>query len=295
MQASEVSAATSNGGLDVIVRMHDPTRGFELRRAIFALVCQTYRPLSIHLVTQRFPESELIAIRQVLDKILAIDPSVCFDVYNYTAADPEDARGAMLNAGLGRAMGRYVAFLDYDDTIYPSAYLELVQELNATGSAIAFAGIATKTAELLQDAVVVQQRIYRLVGRTLIDMFTENFCPLHSFIVDRSRIDPQDLWFDEQVSKMEDYEFLLRVCSKYKSSFGLIEKISGDYYLKTDGSNTSTIPVEDSASALAWQKARAFIENRRGELVMSPIVQRSLGIYPPDSGLTIRKLLDSFA
>src|ERR1700760_1356526 len=123
MRTPEVSAARSNGGLDVIVRMHDPARGFELRRAIFALVCQTYRPLSIHLVTQRFPESELTAIRQVLDKILAIDPSVCFDVYNYTSAEPEDARAAILNAGIGRATGRYVAFLDYDDAIYPSAYL----------------------------------------------------------------------------------------------------------------------------------------------------------------------------
>ncbi|MBV8552064.1 MAG: glycosyltransferase [Acidobacteriaceae bacterium] len=294
MNMSDIPTAVPPNGLDVIIRIHDPGRGFELRRAIFSLVCQSYRPIKIHLVTQRFPTAEIDALRKAVNNILAIDPSVCLEMYNYTAPEPEDARAALLNIGLTHGTGRYLAFLDHDDTIYAHAYARLVEELNITESAIAFARIAVKEVEVLQDAFLVQKRTYRLIGQTLIDMFHENFCPIHSFIIDRTKVDSRDLWFDERLSKLEDHDFLLRICSKYKSSFGLIDEPAGDYYLKTDGSNTATVPaLESTEPSPKWAAARTFIENRRRELVLSPAVQRSLGVYPPDPKLTIRKLLDT--
>ena len=43
-------------------------------------------------------------------------------VLNRSDPLPADARAALLNLGSRRRTGRYVAFLDYDDLIYPEGW-----------------------------------------------------------------------------------------------------------------------------------------------------------------------------
>ena len=60
-------------GLDVVVRFHDPRRFRELDRWMFSLVGQSYRPLTIHLVTQRFTAAELATLRSALAPMARIE------------------------------------------------------------------------------------------------------------------------------------------------------------------------------------------------------------------------------
>ncbi|HET9018038.1 MAG TPA: glycosyltransferase, partial [Acetobacteraceae bacterium] len=177
------------GRLDVVMRLHDARRGGELGRAVFSLVGQRHRPLHVLLCVQRFTRGMILDVREALAPLLAMAGAPTLDILNHEAPLPLDARASLANLGMAAAEGRYLAFLDYDDTLYPEAHALLVARLRATGAAIAFAGIAVKHAEIEDDLLHVQARQERhWRGRTLRDLFHDNCCPLHSFVIDRTRL-----------------------------------------------------------------------------------------------------------
>ena len=281
--------------LDVVVRFHDPERAFELKRSILSLVCQSYRPLGIHLVTQRFAHDQVLGVTETIRPLLSIDSAVEFKLWNYTQPQPEDARSALLNTGIENSKGRYLAFLDHDDAIYPDAYMQLISELDQSESAVSFGTIVLKEIDVFHDTLMVMQRRLGFSGRNLVDFFNMNFCPLHSFVLDRSRIERSDLWMDPRLSKHEDYDFLLRICAKYKASFGRIDTEVGDYYLKNDGSNTISVASNESRDRfIDWQIAEELIEKRRRSVVLSPEIQHTLGFSPANPNMTIRDAISYF-
>ena len=44
----------TGGTLDVVIRVHDPARLDELDRAVFSAILADHRPLSVHVMCQRF-------------------------------------------------------------------------------------------------------------------------------------------------------------------------------------------------------------------------------------------------
>jgi glycosyltransferase involved in cell wall biosynthesis len=274
--------------LSVIVRFHNRDRLFELRRCLFSLVCQSYAPLEICLVTQRFSDAESADLQESLASLLSLNDSVQFASYNYAPPEPKDARSALINLGIEAARGRYLAFLDHDDTILPFGYQQLIQELERSAAAVAFASVAYKDIDVFEDALLVDRRLEAFAGKNLLDLFDHNFCPIHSFVIDRSRVDRAHLWFDTALTRHEDYEFLLRLCARYKSSFELIGTFAGDYYLKNDGSNTNTWLSGEEGG---WGESTAFLEKRKSEIVISAAVQTELGLAPTGWPMHISQLL----
>src|SRR5690606_455375 len=136
--------------------------------------------------------------------------------------------------GMHAADGRYLAFLDYDDCIYPEAYSLLVAALSASHCAIAFGGIARKDAYVEDGVTIVRHRQAAWGERNLHDMLHDNCSPIHSYVLDRSRLVTPYPAFDESLSKYEDYDFLLKICMRHASDFQLSGKIIGDYYIKED-------------------------------------------------------------
>ena len=282
----------SDGALDVVVRFHNIQRLHELERGVFSLIGQRYRPLHIYLTMQRFTADMVEQVRARLAPLLAIDKTIGMTLLNWQNSEPVDARSPLINLGLRSAQGRYVAFLDYDDTIYPEAYELLVTQLNTSKTAIAFAGICVKVVDDYSKYWLVREKKFPFNGKNVLDLFRENFCPIHSFVIDRSIIPDQMLFFEPLMNRNEDYDFLIRLCSQYSSNFSLMDKIIGDYYVKTDGSNTINtewVRIEDGPAA--WDRAEAFIEQRRCITPVSADVQQALGLaFQPN--LTVRELLD---
>ncbi len=279
--------------LDVIVRFHDVDRIAALDRCIFSLIGQEYRPLQICLVTQRFTSTAINETRKRLQPLLDIDTSVNLIILNWENPDPTDARSVLINLGLNSATGRYLAFLDYDDAIYPEAYRLLIDRLQCTNAAIAFGGTCWKVTEFYGNLPYVKSKKFPYKGSGLRSLFTQNFCPIHSFIVDRQRIPLQFLYFDPLITRAEDYDFLLRICSQFPSDFESLGKTIADYYIKTDGTNTINTEWAESLGGYGeWEQAEIFLEQRRRMTPISADVQRSLGLKPLPY-LTIRTLLDT--
>ncbi|MFM0328579.1 glycosyltransferase [Paraburkholderia strydomiana] len=281
--------------VDCIVRFHDVRRIPELNRCIFSLFGQTHRPLTIVLALQRFSAAEINRVRAALAPLLKLHDAPRLNLINLSSDGPKDARTELLNLGLSKCQGRYVAFLDYDDVLYPEAYSLLVSRLQATNCAIAFASVRVVHADVTPEFMVATRAdpaVFK--GEGLVDLFGGNFCPIHSYLIDRS-VASSELYFDTLLNWEEDYDLLLRITAKHTADFELLGTLIGDYYIKTDVSNSIGVSgVEGKLSTerlLEYEQVAALIEARRRTTRVSEVVQRQLGFQSFDQKLTIRNAL----
>jgi len=280
--------------VDCIVRFHNAKRLHELSRCVFSLVGQKYRPLHIIIVVQRFSDDEIAATQHALEPLFRLPNAPTLTIRNWQNEYPIDARTELLNMGLAAATGQYVSFLDYDDVLYPEAHEILVKRLEATGAGITFASVRVVYADVYRKFIhLVKQVKAPFSGENLKDLFRTNFCPIHSYLIDRSIVSQKDLSFDTNMTWEEDYDMLLKICANYSSDFDNLEVIIGDYYYKTDGSNS--VPADgipDAARMEEYDRVRAFIEVRRRTTLVAPEIQKQLGLPCPSANVTIRDALD---
>lgn len=283
-------------GVDVIVRFHNPSHFDELSAAVMSLIGQSWRPLRVLLVTQRFNSDQLQDLDSKLSVFRNIDPSISLDLLPYNRNDGlQDARSALLNMGIAHAKERYLAVLDYDDVLYPDAYAVLIHELQASASALAFGGIALKcvAASPTVPMGIAYAKVGRPVGSGLIDTFRAGFCPFHGMLIDRSWVAPEDLRIDQSLPVFEDYELHLRLGTRYPFSYRALSHVIGEYRYKDDGSNTVPLKTDtDSRKRELWKFYEKEIEQRRRQLIISPNIQARLGMDPVIPDLTIRGVLD---
>lgn len=293
IRPGEVVTRLEAEGVDVIVRFHDMRRVAELERAIFSLVGQEYRPLRILLALQRFSSDDEASLLERLGPLLSLPDAPALTVLRYQEPEPLDARSSLVNLGFAAADAAYVALLDYDDVLYPEAYRLLTDRARASGAGIAFAGITVKLIDLQESFVYPTARVEPFCGSTLTDLFRSNFCPIHSFLVDRRQVSSDQLRFEPTQTIEEDYEFLLRICATIPSDFSLVRTHIGEYYYKSDQSNTVAGKGEISAELRSRiEGAHMMNEARRRLTTLAPAVQRQLGLQDVRPSLTIRAYLD---
>ncbi|MBK1836044.1 glycosyltransferase [Azospirillum sp. YIM B02556] len=278
--------------LDCIVRFHDIRRLAELERCVFSLVGQRYRPLNIVLVLQRFSPAEVAATEAGLAPLLQLPGAPSLTVRNWNQDGIADARTHLLNCGVEAARGRYLAFLDYDDLLFPEAYELLAAQLRDREAAIAFASVQVMQVE-------VRDRFFRTIGpqtptyrgRDLGDLFDHNFCPIHSYLIDRSKLPADLLRFDPTLTIEEDYDLLLRICAQHPADFSLIGTEIGYYVYKTDGSNTvGQAGGLDGEKLALYETVQRRIRERKEMTAVSVAIQAQLGLPHPRNGLSIQDL-----
>ncbi len=199
-----------NNGLTVVVRFHSPARLMELDRALFSIFEQENDPVEVVVVSQRFYSEELEQTLKVISRYDWLSRHVEPRLVNVTDHSGEDLRSRLINIGFKEGSMRYYAILDFDDVTLEGGYQLLINRLRKDSStAIAFGDIIVNNAhDLGQFIYSSKSERFRYAGeRSFRRLLDGNFLPIHSFVLDRMRILEKDLYFNETISRLEDYEF----------------------------------------------------------------------------------------
>ncbi len=158
---SDLSLTSAGKTVSVIVRFHDRGKIAFLDQALFSLATQHYPHVQLIVAVQNGDGQLLKRIETIIGKqpfvigrnILCVPEGVNNLTTRGSASDAPshlvlsvdvseglDGRSFLLNEGLKAAEGRYLAFLDYDDVVYPHAYEVLISRLNESGKAVALGG-----------------------------------------------------------------------------------------------------------------------------------------------------------
>ena len=257
--------------IDVIVRMHDFTRLDTLDRCLFSLSVVSDCVVHPYLLLQNPSDEDTDRICSVAGEFTWKNEVGC-QIIGVEASRDRDIRSALLNEGIRAGRSRHLAFLDYDDVIYPHAYALLCACLSRGTMSVAFGEVLQVVADS-DGGIVGRRHAYR--GRNRLELFADNFCPINSYVVDRSRVHADTLYFDEDLALFEDYDFLLRLLCAHGADFSCMRYTIGEYWHYTDGRNSNPdVVVGNAARRDAWQEGLEEIQRRKkGYLVTLPMAE----------------------
>ncbi len=148
----------------------------------------------------------------------------------------KDARPRSI-PGLKSAQGKYIAYLDDDDRIYPDHFEILVEELE-TGK---FPIVYSDSFEVSQEPV---NGTYKTVGKRVVysidydrDLLRKtNYIPILNLMHHRDCAEKVGL-FDENLTVLEDWDYWIRLSEHY--DFKHIPKVTAEYRVRSDYSNAT--------------------------------------------------------
>lgn len=257
-----------NQTLSVIIRFHQEERLPFLEEAIFSLTIQDWDDIEVIIVLQNGTEE----LRRAVIDIIARQPwpaAPQYKVLIVPVAQDVDGRSTLLNEGIARASGRYLAFLDDDDFVYHHAYATLIGQLMRGGRAVAIGGCRRANIRFERGHWYVQSKDnFFAWGRSRFDLFAENFVPIHSYVIDRSRLGSFDLYFDDAYPPLEDYDFLLRLFASFDPDLSQIDVPVCEYRIRMDGSNSiAYVPDAPPEVVLKQKRAQQLIQARKKSLI----------------------------
>lgn len=267
----------SNNTLSVIIRFHQKERLAFLEEAIFSLAIQDWHDIELMVVLQNGTAELKHTVVDIINRqpwprqprykilLVPIPPGV-------------DGRSTLLNQGMENAGGRYLAFLDDDDFVYQHGYATLIRQLVAGGRAVAIGGCRRANIQREGNHWFVQSKDdFFAWGRSRLDLFRENFVPIHSYVIDRSRLDSFELYFDDACPPLEDYDFLLRLFNTVEPDFSQLDVPVCEYRIRLDGSN-SIAYVENAPPEIIERQKRAqqLVKARKKQIIQSlPAAQQT--------------------
>jgi hypothetical protein len=252
--------------LSVILRLHT-TEGNALpflSNALLSLAGAIYTPIEAIVVTQQFSPLQIQKVEELLARFVWKDSSRA-RVVNYANPEKKDHRSALLNIGFDAAQGRYLAILDYDDYVYEHAHSTLIEQLGRSSAAVAFGGclITHSTRTTHGYKVVGKSNTWR--KRNIHDFLRCNIFPIHTFVIDRARLGDKLPRFNENLSREEDYDFLIRLRFETEFDTTCRGQVLFEYPIRDDGTNTTMTENEHETSEnrVVWAAARAIWEPSR--------------------------------
>ena len=175
-------------------------------------------------------------------------------------ADRPLSRPEAANLALAGARGRYVLFLDDDDTLDPDHLARLWVALSRQQHAIAaYAGVRLLNAD---------GQLQRVLDQPFdsVQLLCENFLPIHAVLFTRSTEADAPV-FDESLKVYEDWDYWLQLSQR--GGFIHVPGVSASYYVEGDsGLSSQPDPAFTRAARLAvYQKWTRSISSSQLEAI----------------------------
>jgi glycosyltransferase involved in cell wall biosynthesis len=271
-----------NKRLSTIIRFHKRERLPLLEEALFSLAIQFWQDHETVIVIQNGTDEIRREIIEIIDRQPWKESARC-QTLMIEIPEGMDGRSTLLNRGIEQATGRFLAFLDDDDLTYQHGYTTLIKQLEEGGSAVALGGCRMAKTQYLSNHWYIRTKESPFAwGRTRLDLLRDNFVPIHSYVIDRFRVDPADLYFDDELPPLEDYEFLLRMCARYEFDFSKLSVPVCEYRIHS----LNSIPYDSHApveSHTFHRRAQQLIQERKQKILCTIPISELVEL---DSSLT---------
>ena len=212
-------------------------------------------------LNQTFPDIEIIVINDGgIDVQNVLDPLNLKRNIIYLKHEQNLDRSAARNTGIQAASGKYIAYLDDDDTYYPNHVETLVNFLQNSEHKVAYT-----------DAVMAEQQKqdgkYVTINRTVpysLDfdndkILVNNFIPILCLMHEKSCLDEAGA-FDVNLGTHEDWDLLIRLSRKFRIAH--IKETTCEFVWRNDGSTTTSNNRVDffRTRELIYQKYNQYAE-----------------------------------
>jgi glycosyltransferase involved in cell wall biosynthesis len=248
-----------NEAVSIIVRTM-PGREKFLDKCLFVLAGQNYSPIEVVIVAQALRDTDSFTeIKSTVERW----HHWFWNTQVICHVSATDARARGLNLGKHAAQGRYLAFLDDDDKVYPNHYARLIEPLGKTDFAWAYGDII-RALYNEHGQLVSRSAPFKRDAYSFLDHLRGNTTPIHSFVMDAARTeDVGDV--DESLSRGEDYEFILRLAYRHEPLY--VPGFGAEYCIRNDGSNTVSDGVTNTRDMLKkrrlWREAEdAWVDRK---------------------------------
>jgi glycosyltransferase involved in cell wall biosynthesis len=208
----------NNPLVSVVVRTKD--RPKLLRKAVQSISGQIYRPIEVVLVNDGGCDLNPEDLQDILGNISL----------NYLKLETNTGRAGAGNAGIGRAHGKYVGFLDDDDEYYPEHLTTLVSFLEQSDYEVAYTDSVMVYKEYNPQTNETNNSMKReVVFSQDFDydkLVFENYIPFMCLLFKRDRIVASG-GFDNGFALYEDWDLLIRIGKNHP--FYHIKQVTANY------------------------------------------------------------------
>ena len=252
------------GRISVVIRAHQACDKFLLKESLKSLAASTYQGVEVVVATDTPDLAIQQNLQSVIDSVPFRQPSLAI-LAVVDCSGLNDTRSRLLNEGVKRSSGQYLAFLDYDDVVYPDCYRILIDELKASGRGVAAGG--TQISEVTKDnqgkVAIGAARPFVHDGRSKLDLFKGNFLPIHSFVINRFVVPKESICTEESLKRLEDHCLLVNLALVTEFSFAKMNQPVCEYRVFDgifSGDRSKFLDSKDPDIG-AWRQSKEFIAN----------------------------------